>query len=157
MKHLLSTAAVVLSLAACGATISQTLLNDGNLLIAGLQTVSSTLTTAGAPIGDIVLVNAAVTALQTAETDLKAGTVTPAAFAKLAQDEMSKLAPAILTDLHANATITMGVTLAQNLIPVIAGDVAPVVTAPVKVGAEMTDPRGALRAWVNTVGKTAGK
>lgn len=150
MKRLL--VLLALSLGACAnMPISQTLLNDGNLLIAGLQTVDSTLKTANAPATDVALVETAIAALQTAEADLQAGKQTPAGFAKLAQDEIAKFAPAVLADLHANATIVTGVTLIENLLPVIIADVTP--AAPAKVGAAMTDQRQALRNWIQAAGK----
>lgn len=135
----------------CGVTVSQNLLNDGNLLIAGLQAVSSVMTIAGAPAKDTDLVNVAVAALQAAELGLSAGVQTPATFAKLAQDEMAVLAPSILADLHANATITDGVTLAEKLIPVIVADtgVMPVAAAQ----GPAVDPRGALADWIKMVGR----
>lgn len=142
------------ALAGCTATVSQQLIDDGNLTIAGLQTVAATLAAVGAPAGDIALVNTTLAAIQTGEKDLVAGTNTPAQFAQLAEDEINALSPTILKDMNANSTIITGVVLVENLIPVLLKDAAAqTATSPVMAAYAGIGPRDALQAWINSVPK----
>lgn len=135
-----------LALAGCGSTpINPTLLSDGQLAGAALQVLITDAQTLGAPAEDVSKAQAVLAALQTAVADLKKGSATAQDFATLATDEINSVTPTLLADLHANATLTWGVTLLENFIPLIAADVAPVTTAPT---AAAIDRRSALQAWV---------
>lgn len=147
MKKALLLTVSLAALAACTSTtaLSPTLVQDGTLTVAALQVLSADAATLGAPPADVAAVNLAATAVQTALTDLQKGSTTPQAFATLATDEINAVAPTILRDVKANPTITTGVTLLTNFIPIIAADVAAQTTAPT---AAAIDNRSGLQAWV---------
>ena len=115
------------ALTACSTPISATLLNDGQLIVAGLQVLAGTPLV---PAADAALIALALKAVSTGVTDLQAGSTTAADFVKVATDEVNTISGPLLTDLHANATITAGVNALKAILPVIAEDVAPTSDAP---------------------------
>ena len=116
-------AAAALTLAACTnnpiAVSSQTIL-DTQLASVGLRTIVAVLSSTNkAPAADIVIANAALSALNDALTQARSGTLTDASLAEIARDRVTTLAPILLSDFNANATITEGVTDLVNLLPLI--------------------------------------
>lgn len=136
------------ALVACGVTLSPTLLSDANLAVAALQALSTDATLLGAPTADTTAITIASTAIQTAVADLQKGTQTPSEFASLVNDEISLLAPILLKDFKANSTITTGVVLLQQLLPVIAADAAGTVVPTPAMAPRLGDARQQLQIWV---------
>jgi hypothetical protein len=146
MTRTLRTAALALALAACSTPISPTLLQDGQLIVAGIDVLAATPLI---PAGDAAIIMVVDGVLHTALTDLQKGSSTPADFVAVATDEIKSLAAGpILTDLHANATITAGVAALQAILPVIAADLAPPSAAPVTAALTVDPGRAKLQAFV---------
>lgn len=151
MKPTLVAAIALSALAACGTPPNPTILRDAQLIVAGLEAVDTAVAQfPGVPAADTILAGLVLTAVQAGLTELQNGAKTPADFATLAQTQIGLLAPPLLKDLHANATITTGVALLQGLIPVIAAEATPAPAA-MPVAAMASDTRGKLQAWVRTV------
>jgi len=131
------------------AAIPAAVLMDGDLAVTALTTLQNDLKLLGAPAAETNAVAVATTAVQTGVTDLKKGAKTAEDFAALVNDQISVVAPPLLTDFKANNTITTGVVLLQQLVLVIAAEattnqsaVAPPPTA------RSVDVRAALKDWV---------
>jgi len=139
-------ALALLAFSACTTPLNPTLLQDGQLVVAALQAIDADAVALGAPAADTALIAVALTAVQTGLTDLQKGSKTPQDFATLLTDEINSVAPTLLMDLHANQTITTGVVLLKNLIPVIVADVTAGQKAPT---AASIDTRGRMRVWID--------
>jgi hypothetical protein len=144
-------AGTLLALVGCTATggvapLNPNLARDGNLVVAALQVLSTDATTLGAPAEDVTVINVAIDAVQTELTALQKGSMTPQDVATNINAEIGVVAPPLLRDFKANATIKTGVLLLQNFVTIIAADVAPVTTAPT---AAAIDTRSKLDAWVH--------
>lgn len=126
--------------------LSPTLVQDGNLAVAALQALGNDAMLLGAPAADATAIGLATTALQTGLFDLQKGVKTPQDFAMLFNDEVNQLAPTVLRDMKANATITTGVALLESFVTIIAADVTPASTAPT---AASIDTRARLAAWIS--------
>ena len=145
-------AAVALLLSSCATPVNPTLVQDGQLLVAGLTALVPLLP----PGKDQSTATAALTTVSADLTELKSGAQTPAVFIGLVETSINGMAPTILADVGANATIATGVKALQGMLPVLAADLAPpVVAAPVTAMAvaPVADPRAALRGWVGVVGR----
>lgn len=134
---------------ACTAPLNSTLVSDGNLAIAGLKALSADAALLGAPSADTTAIGLATDSVQTALTDLQKGIKTPADFATLVNDQISQLAPTLLKDFHANNTITTGVVLLQQLLPLIAAEVSGPAVPTAAMSPKLGDARQQLQAWLN--------
>lgn len=146
MKRLLFVTA--LALGGCTTPLNPTMLSDAQLLVSGLTAVDDVLANLpGVPVADTALAGAVLAAMQTGLTGLQNGAKTPADFAALAQTEVNAIAPTLLADLKANQTIVTGVTLVENLLPVILAEAMPSTTP--KAGPVPPDvARAQLGMWV---------
>lgn len=126
--------------------ISPTLIQDANLAVAALNTLSGDMTLLGAPAADATAISLVTGAIQTALTDLESGAKTPADFVQLVNDQVSTMAPTLLKDFATNNKITTGVILLQQLLPLMAAEV----TAQPTVAARLGDARKDLQDWVNS-------
>jgi hypothetical protein len=133
------------------APINTVLIQDGQLVIDGFDALEPILAAIpGAPGQDIQALRGALTALQADLVALQGGTMTGSAFAKLVQQQVASVTPALLSDFKANAAVTTGVLLIEGLVPILLSDVQQVQTSSVP-SAAAADPRGKLRAWINSV------
>lgn len=149
MRKLLPAIFVVLGLlAACATPLNPTIVQDGNLAIAALNALNADAGLLGAPQADTTAITLATRALQTGLTDLQKGNKTAADFAALVNDEITTLAPTLLKDFHANATITAGVALLQAFIPVILADATQTATSTSPAVPHVADDRARLQIWV---------
>jgi len=147
-RSLFATSALV-ALSGCSLftiPISPTLLQDGQLVVAGLQTLAAVVTPLNASAGAIVAM--AATALQTAVTALQQNSGTPQSFATLVNDEITSVATPLLADFKANASVTEGVAALQAMIAVIGADVAAMSAPTLSVVGATYNPRIQLRAWI---------
>ena len=126
--------------------ISPTLIQDANLAVAALNTLSGDMTLLGAPAADATAISLVTGAIQTALTDLESGAKTPADLVQLVNDQVSTMAPTLLKDFATNNKITTGVILLQQLLPLMAAEV----TAQPTVAARLGDARKDLQDWVNS-------
>lgn len=126
--------------------LSPTLVQDGNLGVAALQTLGNDVMILGGPAADAAAINLAQNAVKIGLSDLQKGTKTPQDFATLFNDEVTQLAPTILKDVGANTTIKDGVVLLSSFVTIIAADVTPASTAPT---AASIDTRARLAAWIS--------
>jgi hypothetical protein len=143
----------LLGLTACpGSTpINPTLLADGQLVVGVLTTLDNVAgNVPGVPASVTGLVGLALVGIKDGLTALQAGTQTPAAVASLIQTEIATVAQPVAVDLKANATITNGLAVLSNLVPVIAADVTPAPVGGTAAAAGPTpgpDPRQAALNW----------
>lgn len=137
-------------LVSCGLTLSPTLLQDGELAVTALSTLNDDAKLLGAPSADVDAIGTAITGVQTALADLKKGIKTPQDFATAVNDQISVLAPILLTDIKANTTIRTGVVLLQQLVLVIGAEVIATNHPPT---ARQIDIRSELNLWVEAHGK----
>lgn len=128
----------------CGVTISPTLINDGNLAVTALTTLNSDAKLLGAPAKDTQAIDAVIISVKTALADLQKGIKTPTDFAQAVNDQISVLAPILLTDFKANTEITTGVVLLQQLVLVIAAEAA---NKP-PTAQKSFDARAEMQAWL---------
>jgi hypothetical protein len=135
-------------LVACGVTLSPTLVSDANLAVAALQALDTDATLLQAPTADTTAITLAIQAIQTALADLQRGTKTPSEFAQLVNDQISLLAPTLLKDFKANNTITTGVVLLQQLLPVIAADATGTVVPTPAMAPRLGNARQQLQIWL---------
>ena len=140
MKRLLPALLLCLTAGTCTVPPSPTLVQDGQLIVAGLETLIPMLPSGA----DQALTSVVLGGVRTGLTDLQSGARTPTQFATLITDEMDRLAPPLLKDFHANQTIVSSVALVRGLVPVIAAEVA---AQPVAPKAGETDARMALARW----------
>lgn len=139
---------LVIAFGGCATSVNPTLVSDGQLFVAGLQTLNTAAAqTAQVPAADTKIAADALTAAQSALTQLQAGSQSASQFANVVSAVAGDLGP-LLTDLKANASIMDGVAAVQAFAPVIAAEIGAVSATPVRAGAAPSDPRAALQAWV---------
>jgi hypothetical protein len=130
-------------------TLNPTLLQDGQLFVDGLTALDAVAIAAGAPAADTALVGRVLSLAQGDLTALQTGVETPAAYASLITSDIQQFTPTFLADIKANASLTVGLTALENLVPALVQDASgQTVTATPRVPA---DPRATLRAWIASV------
>lgn len=135
------------TLVACAAVIPA-LLQDGNLAITALTTLSSDTKLLGAPPVDTIAIDTVTSAVQAALADLKKGVKTSSDFAQLINDQISQLAPTILKDLKANSDITTGVVLLQQLVMLIAAEATAQQTPTAEMSPHLIEARANMQDWL---------
>lgn len=151
---LLTTGSAALLAAGCSLftqPISPTLIQDGQMVETGLQTLAVLVTPLSASAGAIVTLAAG--AIQVALTDLQGSKVTPASFAQTVNDEITLVAAPLEADFKANTSIQGGVVALQGMITIIGTDLTPPAPAPAPVVASArlktsSDPRVNLQNWI---------
>jgi hypothetical protein len=124
----------VLVLGGCSQTTTPQIVQDAQLFVTGLESALPLVSGAvGVKPGDVALVQDALSVVSSALTAEQAGTLTSVALATLVSAEAKKMAPQLLIDLKANATITSAVTGLVGLANVILGDAG----VPAKAGAPL--------------------
>ena len=135
--------AVALGLAACTTPPSPAVLTDARLVIAGVQALDGVLLNVpGVTAGDITLGNDVLRVISDGVARAQNGTITQAALAQIVNVEINHLAPVLLADMHANATITAGVNALLGLSNAM---IMPMASARFAAAA---DPRVDVRAFV---------
>ena len=120
--------------AGCAQITTPQIVQDAQLFVTGLESALPLVSgAAGVKPGDVALVQDALSVVSSALTAEQAGALTPVSLATLVSAEAQKMAPQLLVDLKANATITSAVTGLVGLANVILGDAG----APTKAAAPL--------------------
>jgi hypothetical protein len=145
MKRLIFAGAFAVALAACTTPVNPTLLQDGQLVVAGLTALDGVAVAAGASVADTTLVSNVLSLAQSNLSELQSGTVTPATYVTLIQGDIQQFTPTFLSDIKANASLVAGVEALEGLVPVLTQDVTGTASA------TAVDPRARLQTWISSV------